>query len=404
MRLLYGKLKASAAALWADTDGIILPYVTIMLVIFVGVGALALDGARSTSLQTQLQKGADALAIAGAAELDRLTTSTSRATNAINTLVTNSSLLTGANVTVSSIRFLSSLPASDNTAITAVLCTTACTAAQSVQARFVEVTVVPVSMPTIMPVQFFGSTDSVTAGASAVAGMDQVSCGLTPIFICNPFEHPGDTYDQATARIEAADLDPTFKRKLIRLADSGAAGTWGPGDFGYLVPEPGTLPNDTCFPNSGDEIGKAMGMDKPLICVRQNGVDLTTGNTAAALRGLNTRFGQYPSPMPASCKTGYPPDRNVRSGYQIGPSSDWCRATPDGSPSGGTQRGRLAQQWRTAGGFVPHRQWKLLADRQSRITYLELYDVLERRSSGGARRASGLHGDGHHQPLRRLSL
>ena len=62
-----------------------LPYVTIMLVIFVGVGALALDGARATSLQTQLQKGADALAIAGAAELDRLTTSTSRATNAINT-------------------------------------------------------------------------------------------------------------------------------------------------------------------------------------------------------------------------------------------------------------------------------------------------------------------------------
>ena len=81
--------------LWHDSDGIMLPYVTIMLVIFVGVGALALDGARATSLQTQLQKGADALAIAGAAELDRLTTSTSRATNAINTLVTNSSLLTG---------------------------------------------------------------------------------------------------------------------------------------------------------------------------------------------------------------------------------------------------------------------------------------------------------------------
>ena len=96
-------------------------------------------------------------------------------------------------MTVSSIRFLSSIPASDNTAITAVLCTNACTAAQSVQARFVEVTVVPVTMLTIMPVQFFGSTNSVTAGASAVAGMDQVSCGLTPLFICNPFELPGDT-------------------------------------------------------------------------------------------------------------------------------------------------------------------------------------------------------------------
>ena len=335
MRLSVWKLTASVRALWADTDGIMLPYVTIMLVIFVGVGALALDGARSTSLQTQLQKGADALAIAGAAELDRLTTSTSRATNAINTFLTNSILLTGSNVTVSSIRFLSSLPASDNTAITAVLCTTACTAAQSIQARFVEVTVAPVSMPTIMPVRFFGATNnSVTAGASAVAGMDQVSCGLTPLFICNPFEQIGDTYDQATARIEAADLDPTFKRKLIRLADTGAPGTWGPGDFGYLVPEPGTLPNDSCFPNAGDEIGKAMGMDKPLICVRQNGVDLNTGNTAAALRGLNTRFGQYQNSMPASCKTSYPPDRNVKSGYKAGPGGDWCRATPDGNASG----------------------------------------------------------------------
>ena len=226
------------------------------------------------------------MAIAGAAELDRLTTSTSRAAGAINKLLINSDLFTGANVTVSNIRFLSSIPASDNSAVAAgnVACTTSCTTAQSIAARFVEVTVTPVTMPTILPVGFFGGTN-MTAGASAVAGMDQVSCGLTPIFICNPFELPGDTYDQATARIEAANLDPTFKRKLIRLADTGAPGTWGPGDFGYLVPEPGTLPNDSCFPNSGEEIGKAMGMDKPLICVRQNGVDLTTGNTAAALRG-----------------------------------------------------------------------------------------------------------------------
>ena len=93
--------------LWRDESGVILPYVTIMLVVFVGVGALALDGARYMSLQTQLQKAADAAAIAGAAELDRLTTSTSRAYNAVQTtpLVTNSSLFAG-NVTVSNVRFL----------------------------------------------------------------------------------------------------------------------------------------------------------------------------------------------------------------------------------------------------------------------------------------------------------
>ena len=330
MRVTIRKLKASATALWADTSGVILPYVTVLLVIFVGAGALALDGARSTSLQTQLQKGADALAIAGAAELDRLSTSTSRATSAINTLVTNSNLFTGANVTVSSIRFLSSIPASDNTTISAVLCTNACTTAQSIQARFVEVTVQPVSMPTIMPVQFLGSANSVTAGASAVAGMDQISCGLTPMFICNPFEQPGDTYDQATQRIEQADADPAFKRRLIRLADSnapGASGTWGPGDFGYLFPEPGSLPTDSCFPG-GQEIGRAMAIARPLICVRQNGIDLMPGNPTAALNGLNTRFGKYASgPLSnAACKTAYPPDQNIRTGFipQGGGPNSWC--------------------------------------------------------------------------------
>ena len=73
---MLGRFRSSVIHLWRDESGVILPYVTVMLVVFVGVAALALDAARSLSLQTQLQKGADALAIAGAAELDRLTTST----------------------------------------------------------------------------------------------------------------------------------------------------------------------------------------------------------------------------------------------------------------------------------------------------------------------------------------
>src|SRR2546426_7445592 len=110
----------SIKAFWRDTDGVILPYVTMMLVVIVGVSVLALDGARYMSLQSQLQNGADALALAGAAELDSTSNAITRATNAINNLVTNSTVYgTGdaAHVAVSSIRFLSSLPASDNTDI-----------------------------------------------------------------------------------------------------------------------------------------------------------------------------------------------------------------------------------------------------------------------------------------------
>ena len=82
----------SARALWNDTSGVILPYVTVMLVVIVGLSVLALDGARLMSLQTQLQNGADALALAGAAELDRLPDAETRARTAIQRLLTNSTL------------------------------------------------------------------------------------------------------------------------------------------------------------------------------------------------------------------------------------------------------------------------------------------------------------------------
>src|SRR6266702_4967513 len=87
-----GKIARPIKAFWGDTDGVILPYVTVMLVVIIGVSVLALDGSRYMSLQTQLQNGADALALAGAAELDRTPTAIERANKAINRLITNSSL------------------------------------------------------------------------------------------------------------------------------------------------------------------------------------------------------------------------------------------------------------------------------------------------------------------------
>jgi Flp pilus assembly protein TadG len=319
----------SIKAFCGDTDGVILPYVTMMLVVIVGVSVLALDGSRYMSLQTQLQNGADALALAGAAELDRTPTAIERATNAVDTLITNSSLFgsgPGRNVQVARIRFLSSLPARDSDPILPGNQTS-----DPTQAAFVEVTAEPIGLPTILPTSFFGGSNVLAVGAQAVAGFDQVVCDFTPIFVCNPFETQGMTYEQATQALVSASNDPVSQRPLIRLAGTQKkTGAFGRGDFGYLTPTTGALPADACGPVAGGGIGQATAASRPPTCLRLSGVDLQPGNDQAAMDGLNTRFDIYANGF-QSCKANYVADVNVRKGYTTLGNANWCNAAPSGT-------------------------------------------------------------------------
>ena len=64
-----------------------LVYVTLLLPVLIGTAVLAIDAARLSNLQTFLQNGADALALTGAAELDRKPTAITRANAAMASLV-----------------------------------------------------------------------------------------------------------------------------------------------------------------------------------------------------------------------------------------------------------------------------------------------------------------------------
>jgi hypothetical protein len=306
------KLALSARAFCRDTSGIILPYVTLLLVVVVGTSVLALDGARYMSLHTQLQKGADALALAGAAELNQMSDSITRATNAIDNLITNSTMYgTGdhANVSVSSTRFLSSLPASDHTAIAAANVTT-----DPTLAKFVEVTVTPVSLNTILPAAFFGGTNSVTAGASAVAGFpNTIVCNFPPIFVCNPYETAGMTDIAATAAFRTAMGTPATLRKQLRLDDSKT----GPGQFGFLIPPDGCT-GASCL---SDWIART----SPRACYAKAGVDLNTGMKTSVNAAFNVRFDIKTGSLHPG--VGYAPAVNVRKGYvQKKNDSNWCDA------------------------------------------------------------------------------
>jgi hypothetical protein len=262
------------------------------------------------SLQSQLQNGADALALAGAAELDQKSDSITRSTNAINNLVTNSSLYHG-NVQVSGTRFLRSLPASDHTPISGANVTT-----DPTLAKFVEVTLTPVTLPTILPASFFGGTNSVTAGAQAVAGFpNTVACNFPPIFICNPYETAGMSDDAASAAFRTAMNDPATLRKQFRMDSSKT----GPGQFGFLIPPDGCT-GASCLT---DWIARTT----PQACYSKGGVDLNTGMKSSVSAGFNVRFDIKTGSLTPSAS--YAPAVNVRKGYvQKKNDSNWCDAMP----------------------------------------------------------------------------
>src|SRR6266404_5350003 len=167
MTALTMRLRRFVTAFRDDTSGLIMPYVAMMMVVFVGLGALALDGGRFMSMQTQMQGVADALSIAGARELDQRSGARARATSAIDNLISNG--LTGLGysgaITHASPVFYSALPVA-----TAGFTGTPATSDQD--AKFVAVTVDPATVPTIMPIKFFksGASNSFSTGARAIAG------------------------------------------------------------------------------------------------------------------------------------------------------------------------------------------------------------------------------------------
>jgi Flp pilus assembly protein TadG len=312
----------SAKQFWNDGDGVILPYVAIMLAVIISLSALALDGSRLMSVQTQLQNGADALALAGVAELDRRPDSIIRAKAAIQDLIKNP--ISGAEIgqiaEVTSIDFLQSLPASDDLPITTANLTN-----DPTLAAYVQVTLKPTAMQMIFPVS--AGLARMTVGAQSIAGYDQIVCNAQPLFVCNPFETSGMTYFQATEALIAANQDSAAPHRLIRLGGSQFKnGGYSAGDTGYVIPATGALPTNACGPGGEHGIPQALASTELQACFRLSGINLIPGDNQPAADGLNTRLDIYDNGF-RSCRM-YPPDQNVRKGFIALGNVNWCNAIP----------------------------------------------------------------------------
>jgi Flp pilus assembly protein TadG len=109
------RMRRFVTAFCEDTSGVILPYAALMLVVFVGLMGLALDSGRQVSLQTQMQSIADAMALAGARELNQQDGAQGRSTSAMNTLVANGLTAMGYSGSIThSVAFYSALPAANS--------------------------------------------------------------------------------------------------------------------------------------------------------------------------------------------------------------------------------------------------------------------------------------------------
>ena len=302
------KIRQFASALWSDTGGVILPYVTVMLPVIVGVSCLALDGARLMSLHTQLQNEADALALAAAAELDRLPDAETRARRAIERLLAKQTLF-GAHSNRKNqpavVQFYSRLPAKDSEPMSG-----GTLASGPESARFVSVAVHPVAFSTILPTAFVGGANSTISSASAVAGFDQVVCGVTPIYVCNPFEAPGMTYEHATEMLQLAAVDKRSQSRLIRLRQYDGNAPYTAADYGFLdVP---ALTRDEA------DLVDSLAVQRPAACLMQRAVNFRRGFAKSVREGFNVRFDLYENSMSEKNKdNNYPPAQNVRKGYVL---------------------------------------------------------------------------------------
>ncbi|MCT8972702.1 TadE/TadG family type IV pilus assembly protein [Microbaculum marinisediminis] len=285
-------------------DGSALVFVTVTLPALIGFALLAVDASRVYNLHYDLQKGADAFALAAAAELDGGDDAIDRADRALEELVKNSHSLSDLQFHTLTFpgditrRYLSGLPPDDDDPITAAYETT-----DPLEAQFVEVRINPTQITAIFPATFLGAaSNAFETSASAVAGFNSAVCNYTPVFICNPYENPAAA---GGLTLQNAVETRGGRRRLIELRSVGKDTSYFPGDFGFLASD---------GRNGARALAEMIASSTPRSCFSRRGVDTKPGQSSGPVKdAFNVRFGMQ---EPGANFNGaqYGPAANVRKG------------------------------------------------------------------------------------------
>lgn len=316
-------------SLGADRSGIALVYITVMIPVIIAFALLAVDASRLYILSSSLQHGADAIALAMAAELNTSANALTRADRAKDNLVSNPATFTSTFTTIDgnavTRRFLKSLPANDSDPITASNVATG-----DSDAKYVEVTVKPSRFDTIFPASFINSVGNFNTQAVAVAGLTPGACNIVPMFICNPLEQAGDAINRVD-RLQAHVASTAERRKLFQLKSAGSASVVSPGNYGWL---------ETSLGNGARSPADAISQAVPGACVTLNNLTTQTGNINSLDQAINVRFDMYKGSFSKS-DSKIRPARNTRKSYtSTGSGNSTCSPGPvniygSSIPSGG---------------------------------------------------------------------
>lgn len=287
---------------YAATLGLVLLPGLILFAVFL------IDIGRGNNAHSDLQAAADAMALAGARELDGGVDAIDRALEAMSNVTNNvsflgqvdggatSALVFGGDAGDYTVTFLTAIPASDNDPLDGAYLDEFATT-DGTLALFVHVRAQSEDLLTLGNL-----LGDVPVAASAVATSASAACDVTPLFICNPFESSELDLQQAFA-------DGEFYGRLIRLHPKGSDAAM-PGNFGFLQVN-GANDNSTASANAIRRI--FAGAYNPT-CYAARRVTTKPGAATSVRTGLNVRMDIYDAPF-SNGASEFPPDVNVRKGY-----------------------------------------------------------------------------------------
>lgn len=293
-----------------DKSGAVLIYVSIILFAFVGIGGLAMDAGRAFTMREELQQAADAAALAGAWQLDGTAAGAARADAAARAVVANSqkwgqsqgAVTVAAGTAINSgcgtsgVCFTSTVPASDDTALTFVT---------APPYDFIRIRTTAENFePWFMRLFSFGTVSNISAEAVATKGQSQ--CQVTPLFVCLP---------------NPATFDPAAWVGHQVLMKAAQGNSWTNGNWGLLDTPGGSQ-------SAGALASMLAGVNGLPQCIDARGVDTKPGNVASISPAFNVRLDVYenlPGNVNYQTTAGYPPAEHVQKGTAPNAS---CTARP----------------------------------------------------------------------------